>query len=166
MAKITLQGNPISTAGTLPKVGNKAPDFSLTKTDLSDVSLADFGNKKKVLNIFPSLDTGICAASVRRFNAEVQNMTNTVVLCISDDLPFAHSRFCSTEGLENVISLSELHVRNFGEDYGVRIINGPLRGVLSRAIVVLDENNKVIYTEQVPEIGQEPDYKSAILAVQ
>ncbi len=166
MAKITLQGNPISTAGTLPKVGNKAPDFSLTKTDLSDVSLADFGNKKKVLNIFPSLDTGICAASVRRFNTEVQNMTNTVVLCISDDLPFAHSRFCSTEGLENVISLSELHVRNFGEDYGVRIINGPLRGVLSRAIVVLDENNKVIYTEQVPEIGQEPDYKSAILAVQ
>ncbi len=165
MAKITLKGNPIQTAGNLPDVGSNAPDFSLTKTDLSDVSLADFAGKRKVLNIFPSLDTPVCATSVRTFNAQAQKAANTVVLCISLDLPFAHNRFCTTEGLENVVSLSELRERKFGEDYGLRIIDGPLKGLFSRAVIVLDENNKVLYTEQVPEITQEPDYEKALAVI-
>ncbi len=162
MATITLKGNPIHTVGELPAVGSKAPDFSLTKTDLSDASLKDYAGKRVVLNIFPSLDTDVCATSVRKFNAEAEKMDNTVVLCASLDLPFAHSRFCSTEGLENVISLSELHDRSFGETYGVRIADGPLAGLFSRAVVVIDENGTVIHTEQVPEIVQEPDYEAAL----
>ena len=165
MAEITLKGNKIHTYGTLPAVGSKAPDFLLTKTDLADVSLKDFAGKKIVLNIFPSIDTGVCAASVRRFNEEVQKLQDTVVLCASIDLPFAHSRFCGAEGLESVISVSELRKRQFGEDYGVRIIDGPLAGLFSRAIVVIDEKGVVKYTEQVPEIAQEPDYAAALKAL-
>lgn len=165
MAEITLKGNKIHTYGTLPAVGSKAPDFALTKTDLADVSLKDFAGKKIVLNIFPSIDTGVCAASVRKFNEEVQKLENTVVLCASIDLPFAHSRFCGAEGLESVISVSELRKRQFGEDYGVRIVDGPLAGLFSRAVVVIDEKGVVTYTEQVPEIAQEPDYAAALKAL-
>ena len=165
MAKITLQGNPIHTCGELPAVGSDAPSFVLTKTDLSDVSLQDFAGKKVVLNIFPSIDTSVCAASVRKFNEEVQKLENTVVLCASLDLPFAHGRFCGAEGLEDVIPVSELRERAFGEAYGVRIIDGALKGLLSRAVVVIDENGKVVYTEQVPEIAQEPDYVAALKAL-
>jgi len=159
MAKITFKGGPINTCGMLPKVGSMAKDFCLTGTDLTDVSLKNFAGKRVVMNIFPSIDTGVCSASVRRFNAEVEKMKNTVVLCISVDLPFAHSRFCGAEGLKNVVSLSELRARGFGEDYGLRMMDGPLAGLFSRAVVVLDEAGKVIYTEQVPEIGQEPEYQ-------
>ncbi len=162
MAKITLKGNAINTLGSLPSVGTVAPDFKLTKTDLSDVSLADYKGKKLVLNIFPSLDTSVCATSVRKFNAEAEKLNNTVVLCISRDLPFAHSRFCAAEGLSNVVSLSELRDDNFSKAYGVRIVDGPLAGVHSRALLVLDENAKVLFSEQVPEIVQEPDYAGAI----
>ncbi|HOR46054.1 MAG TPA: thiol peroxidase, partial [Spirochaetota bacterium] len=160
--KITLKGNIINTFGNLPEIGSKAKDFLLTKTDLSDVSLNDFSGKRIVMNIFPSVDTGVCATSVRRFNAELDKMKNTVVLCISVDLPFAHQRFCGAEGLNNVISLSEMRVRKFGEDYGVRIIDGPLAGIFSRAVIVIDETGKIIYTEQVPEIAQEPDYAPVV----
>lgn len=162
MAKITLKGNIINTFGNLPEIGSAAKDFLLTKTDLSDVSLKDFSGKRIVMNIFPSVDTGVCATSVRRFNAELDKMKNTVVLCISVDLPFAHQRFCGAEGLNNVISLSEMRVRNFGEEYGVRIIDGPLAGIFSRAVIVIDETGKIIYTEQVPEIAQEPDYAPVV----
>ena len=162
MAQITLKGNPVNTIGTLPEVGSQAPDFKLTKTDLSDVSLKDFTGKRVVLNIFPSLDTGVCAASVRHFNADAEKLDNTVVLCVSLDLPFAHARFCTTEGLENVVNLSGLRTRSFGKDYGVLITDGPMAGLFSRAVVVLDENAKVIYTEQVPEIVQEPNYEAAL----
>ena len=165
MAEITLKGNKIHTYGTLPAVGSKAPDFLLTKTDLADVSLKDFAGKRIVLNIFPSIDTGVCAASVRRFNEEVQKLHDTVVLCASIDLPFAHSRFCGAEGLESVISVSELRKRQFGEDYGVRIIDGPLAGLFSRAVVVVDEKGVVKYTEQVPEIAQEPNYEAVLKAL-
>ena len=165
MAEITLKGNKIHTYGTLPAVGSKAPDFLLTKTDLADVSLKDFAGKRIVLNIFPSIDTGVCAASVRRFNEEVQTLHDTVVLCASIDLPFAHSRFCGAEGLESVISVSELRKRQFGEDYGVRIIDGPLAGLFSRAVVVVDEKGVVKYTEQVPEIAQEPNYEAVLKAL-
>ena len=162
MAKITFKGGPVNTCGSLPAVGAMAKDFCLTGTNLSDVSLSDFKGKRVVMNIFPSIDTGVCSTSVRRFNAEVEKMKNTTVLCISVDLPFAHSRFCGAEGLTNVVSLSELRARGFGEDYGVRMIDGPLAGLFSRAVVVLDETGKVIYTEQVPEIGQEPQYQPVI----
>lgn len=165
MAKITLKGNPINTVGELPAVGSSAPDFKLTTTDLADVSLQDYAGKRIVLNIFPSLDTAVCAASVRRFNADVDKLDNAVVLCASMDLPFAHKRFCSAEGLEKVISVSEMHHKGFGETYGVRITDGPLAGIFSRAIVVIGEDGKVIYTEQVPEITQEPDYESALNAI-
>ena len=162
MAEITLKGNPIHTCGTLPAVGSQAADFVLTKTDFADVSLQNFAGKKIVLNIFPSIDTPVCATSVRRFNAEAVKMKNMVVLCVSVDLPFAHSRFCAAEGLQNVIPVSELRKRKFGEDYGVRIIDGPLAGLFSRAVVVIDEKGKLIYTEQVPEIAQEPNYEAAL----
>ena len=165
MAKITLKGNAIQTAGNLPVVGSQAPDFKLTKTDLSDVSLKDFAGKKVILNIFPSLDTSVCATSVRKFNAEAEKLPNTVVLCISRDLPFAHGRFCSTEGLNNVVPLSELRDDSFSKGYGVKIIDGPLAGVMSRAVVVLDTAGKVVYAEQVPEITQEPNYELALKAV-
>jgi thiol peroxidase len=165
MATITLKGNPIHTYGQLPTVGSQAPDFVLTKTDLTDVSLKDFAGKRIVLNIFPSIDTSVCAMSVRKFNAEAGNLKNTVVLCVSLDLPFAHARFCGAEGLNNVISVSELRNRVFGEAYGVRIIDGPLAGLLSRAVVIVDEKGKVKYTEQVPEIAQEPNYAAALKAL-
>ncbi|MEA2097178.1 MAG: thiol peroxidase [Candidatus Cloacimonadota bacterium] len=164
MAEITLQGNKIHTIGDIPPVGAALDDldFRLTKTDLSDVNIADFSGKKIVLNIFTSLDTDICAASVRKFNKEAAKFENMEVLCISRDLPFAHARFCTTEGLENVISLSEMRDSNFSERIGLRITDGPLAGLMARAVIVLDENLKVIYTELVPEIAQEPNYDEAI----
>ncbi|HEX2935312.1 MAG TPA: thiol peroxidase [Bacteroidales bacterium] len=164
MATITFKGNAINTAGKLPEVGSKAPDFKLVKSDLSEASLSDYKGKKVILNIFPSLDTSVCAASVRKFNAEAEKQPNTVVLCISRDLPFAHTRFCSVEGLKNVVSLSEFRDDSFSKAYGVRITDGPLVGLHSRAIVVVDENGTVKYTEQVPEIAQEPDYEKALKA--
>lgn len=165
MASITLKGNAINTYGDLPAVGLWAPDFSLTGVDLGDVSLKDYADKKVVLNIFPSLDTPVCASSIRKFNQEAGGKENVVVLCISRDLPFAHKRFCETEGLKDVVSLSELRALQFGEDYGVRIIDGPLEGLLARAVVIVDESGKVTYTEQVPEITQEPDYEKALAAL-
>jgi thioredoxin-dependent peroxiredoxin len=165
MATITLKGNPIHTAGELPKVGSKAPDFQLTRGDLSDVSLKDFAGKRKLLNIVPSLDTGVCAASARRFNVEAGKLEGAVLLTISTDLPFAQGRFCEAEGIKAVVPLSELRARKFGEDYGVRIVDGPLAGLLSRAVVVLDTKDNVVYVEQVPEIGQEPDYAKALQAL-
>ena len=165
MAKITLKGNPIHTCGDLPKVGTKAPDFVLVKADLSDVTLASFKGKKKILNIVPSLDTGVCATSARKFNEEVKKLSDTVVLTVSEDLPFAQDRFCKAEGIANVIALSDMRKKDFGKKYGVEIVDGPLAGVLSRAIVVLDAGDKVLYTEQVPEIAQEPDYAKALAAV-
>ena len=162
MAHITLQGNPLETSGELPAIGTKAPSFSLTKTDLTDCTLQDFNGKKIVLNIFPSIDTSVCAASVRRFNKEAGEAKNSVVLCISADLPFAHNRFCEAEGLKNVIPLSVFRSAGFGRDYGVTISTGPIKGLLSRAVVIIDKSGKVAYTEQVPEITQEPDYDQAL----
>jgi thioredoxin-dependent peroxiredoxin len=165
MAEIKLSGNVIHTCGMLPAVGSQAPDFVLTRTDLADVSLKDFSGKKIVLNIFPSIDTPVCAAAVRKFNAEAGTLANTVVLCVSIDLPFALKRFCGAEALEQVIPAAELRRRKFGEDYGVRIVDGPLAGLFARAVVIIDGQGKVIYTEQVPEIGQEPDYAAALKAL-
>jgi thiol peroxidase len=165
MAKIKLKGDPIHTIGELPKVGSKAPDFRLTASDLSDQSLASWAGKRKILNIVPSLDTGVCAASARRFNELAGNMENTVVLTVSRDLPFAQERFCNAEGIKNVVTLSSLRDMNFGKDYGVEITDGPLAGILARAIVVLNEQDEVIYTELVPEIAQEPDYDRALEAL-
>jgi len=161
MAKITFKGNPVTTVGELPSTGEKAPDFILTRTDLSDLSLKDVAGKTVVMNIFPSIDTSVCAMSVRKFNAEISKYGNTVVLCISRDLPFAHARFCGAEGLNNVISLSELRNSDFGNRYGVRISDGPLAGLFARAIIILDGNGRVIYTQMVPEIAEEPDYGNA-----
>lgn len=157
-----LHGNPINTIGELPPVGSAAPEFKLTAADLSDKSLADFADKKVILNIFPSIDTPVCATSVRKFNAEASQLSDTVVLCISRDLPFAQARFCGAEGLENVVNLSELRNTNFGSDYGVTIVDGPLAALLSRAVVILDETHKVIYSEQVADIVIEPDYAAAL----
>jgi thioredoxin-dependent peroxiredoxin len=165
MAKITFKGGAVTTEGNLPATGTVAPDFKLTKSDLSDVSLKDFSGKNVVLNIFPSLDTSVCAASVRKFNSEAEKLADTVVLCISKDLPFAHSRFCTTEGLTNVISLSEYKDDNFSKTYGVKITDGPLAGLHSRAVIIVDKHGKVAYTEQVPEIAQEPDYSKALAAI-
>ena len=165
MAQITFKGNPINTSGALPKVGSPAPDFKVVKTDLTPMSLSDFRGKKVILNIFPSIDTGVCAASVRRFNVEASKLPDTVVLCISRDLPFAQKRFCAAEGLENVLPGSEFRDEAFGLAYGVRIVDGPLEGLLSRAIVIVDEKGAVLYTEQVPEIAQEPDYEKALAAL-
>lgn len=165
MAKITLKGNPIKTVGKLPKIGEKAPKFSLIKADLSQAKLKDFKGSKVILNIFPSLDTGTCAASVRKFNEEAGKLENTKVLCISRDLPFAQARFCGAEGLENVITLSDFAKGKFGKSYGVTIETGPLANLLSRAIVVLDEKGIVTYTEQVPEIVDEPNYEAALKAL-
>ncbi len=165
MAKITFKNNPINTIGTLPAVGSKAPDFKLTKTDLSDVSLKDFAGKKVILNIFPSIDTGVCATSVRKFNTEGGALPNTVVIGVSKDLPFAHKRFCGAEGITNVVTTSDLREGSFGKAYGVTMSEGPLAGLFSRSIVVLDETGTVKYTEQVPEITQEPDYAKALAAV-
>ena len=165
MAQITLKGNPIETVGTLPAPGSKAPDFTLAGTDLGDVKLSDLAGKNVVLNIFPSLDTAVCAASVRRFNREASSLNNTVVLSVSADLPFAHNRFCETEGLKDVVSLSVFRSSEFGVDYGVTVKNGPMTGLLSRAIVIVNKDGEVIYNEQVPEITQEPDYDSALRAI-
>ncbi len=165
MAKITVGGKPANTSGNLPAVGSKAPDFMLTKNDLSDVSLKDFQGKRKILNIVTSLDTGTCAASAKKFEAAAAGLSNTVVLTVSCDLPFAQSRFCQSENLSKVITLSQLRNRSFGRDYGVEFVDGPLAGLLARSIVVLDENDKVLYTQQVPENGDEPDYDPALKAV-
>jgi len=165
MAKISFKGNPINTVGTLPAVGSKAPDFKLTKTDLADVSLKDYAGKKVVLNIFPSIDTGVCATSVRKFNQEAANLPNTVVVGVSKDLPFAHKRFCGAENITGVVTTSDLREGSFGKAYGVTMTEGPLAGLFSRSIVVIDEKGTVKYVEQVPEITQEPDYAKAIAAV-
>ncbi|MDC7225924.1 MAG: thiol peroxidase [Spirochaetales bacterium] len=165
MSEITLEGNKINTIGTLPATGADAPSFTLTSTDMSEVKLSDFAGKKLILNIFPSLDTSVCAASVRKFNSELNNLENTEVLCISADLPFAHGRFCESEGLEKVRNASVFRTPDFGKDYGVLITDGPIRGLLSRAVVVVDTAGKVVYTEQVPEITQDPDFDSALKAV-
>jgi thiol peroxidase len=164
MANITLGGNPIHTSGALPAVGAKAPDFKLTSGDLKDLTLADFKGKKKVLNIVPSLDTPVCATSTRKFNSDAGKLPNVAVLVISADLPFAAKRFCTTEGLANVTPLSTFR-SSFAKDWGVAIVDGPLAGVTSRAVVVLDENDKVVYEEQVPEIKQEPNYDAALAAL-
>ncbi len=165
MTKITLKGNQIKTIGKLPKVGKKAPKFKLVKGDLSTAKLKDFKGKKVLINISPSIDTSICAASVRSFNETAAAMDNTVVLYVSKDLPFAHARFCAAEGIENVISLSDFVKGKFGRKYGVTIKTGPMKGLLSRAVVVVDENGKIAYTEQVPEIVQDPNYEAALEAL-
>jgi len=160
MANITLEGNTISTNGDLPAVGSQAPDFKLTNKDLEDKTLADFSGKKKLLNIVPSLDTGVCAASTKYFNDAARD--DTVMLIISADLPFAMGRFCETENTNRVTTLSMMRSKNFAKDYGVLIQDGPLAGITARAVVVMDENNKVVYTELVPEITQAPDYDKAL----
>ncbi len=164
MAQVTLGGNPIHTNGDLPAVGAKAPDFKLTSGELKDLSLADFKGKKKILNIVPSLDTPICATSTRKFNESAGKLPNTVVLVVSADLPFASGRFCTTEGLKNVTTLSLMRDKSFAKDYGVLIQDGPLAGICARAVVVVDENDKVVYKQLVPEIKQEPDYDKALAA--
>lgn len=165
MAKITLHEKPIDTVGNLPSVGSSAPNFTLVGTDLAEVSLTDHSGKTIILNIFPSIDTPVCATSVRRFNQEAGSRDNTLVLCISADLPFAHQRFCETEGLKNVVPLSVFRSPDFGKNYGLTISTGPLAGVLARAIVVIDENGQVKYTELVPEITQEPNYEATLAAL-
>lgn len=165
MANITFKGNPINTNGELPKVGSKAPDFILTKADLTSSSLKDYLGKKVILNVFPSIDTGVCAASVRAFNAKANQLDNTVILCISKDLPFAQKRFCGAEGLDKVITLSDYKNGKFGDTYGLRIINGALETLLARAVIVIDETGTVKYTELVPEIAQEPNYENALRAL-
>lgn len=164
MATITLKGNPIHTVGELPAVGSKAPDFRLTKADLSDVGLKDYAGKVKILNIVPSLDTGTCAASARAFEIKAGTVPGAVVLTVSRDLPFAQARFCKAEGIEHVVTLSVLRDLSFGKDWGVAILDGPMAGLLSRAVVVLDAADRVVYTQQVPEIAQEPDYAAALAA--
>ncbi|MHC1731216.1 MAG: thiol peroxidase [Bacteroidales bacterium] len=165
MAKITLRGNPINTSGSLPEKGSKAPAFSLVKSDLSTLTFDELAGKKVILNISPSLDTGICATAVRKFNVLAAGSENTVVLAITKDLPFAHGRFCSTEGINNVITLSGFRDTAFGKAYGVDILDGPMAGLYARSIVVIDEKGNVVYTELVPEIAQEPDYDSALAAL-
>ena len=162
MATITLGGNPIQTSGELPKVGTKATDFALVKNDLSTVTLADFAGSRLVLNIFPSIDTGTCATSVRKFNEKASQLDNTKVLCISRDLPFAQKRFCGAEGLEDVINLSDFKDGSFGKNYGLEITDGPLAGLHSRVIVVIDEKGTILHTEQVSEIANEPNYEAAL----
>ncbi|POS02180.1 thiol peroxidase [Flavobacterium croceum] len=165
MSKITLGGNEIHTNGTLPEVGSIAPNFELVANDLSTVSLENYKGYKLVLNIFPSIDTGTCATSVRTFNAQANALQNTKVLCISRDLPFAQKRFCGSEGLENVINLSDFKEGAFGKNYGLEIIDGPLQGLHSRVVIVLDENGVVKYTEQVAEIANEPNYDQALASL-
>ena len=165
MASITVQGKPLQTVGTLPGVGTSAADFTVTKTDLSEITLKDYAGKKVVLSIFPSVDTGTCATAMRQFNEKANQLKNTVILCISADLPFAQKRFCGAEGLTNVIPASTFRHPDFGKKYGVTISEGPLAGLLSRAVVVLDEKGKVIYTEQVSELSAEPNYDAALNAL-
>lgn len=162
MATTTLHGNPVRVDGTLPVPGDTAPAFALVRNDLSDATLASFGSQRKILNIFPSVDTPTCATSVRQFNARASGLDNTVVLCISADLPFAQARFCGAEGLDRVINLSTLRGREFLRDYGVAIADGPLAGLAARAVVVLDGDNRVLHSELVSEIANEPDYAAAL----
>ena len=162
MSQVTLKGNPVRVDGQFPQVGSQAADFRLVAGDLSDKTLADFAGQRKVLNIFPSIDTPTCATSVRKFNAEAGKLANTVVLCVSADLPFAQKRFCGAEGLDQVVSLSALRGREFLQDYGVAIAEGPLAGLAARAVVVLDEHDKVLHSQLVAEIGSEPDYAAAL----
>lgn len=165
MATVTLGGNAIHTSGELPKIGSKSPDFKLVNTDLGIISLADLSGSKIVLNIFPSVDTGTCAASVRTFNEKASKLENTKVVCISRDLPFAQKRFCGAEGLENVINLSDFKTGSFGKDFGLEIVDGPLAGLHSRVVIILDENGKVTYSEQVHEIADEPNYEAALASL-
>ncbi|SHE80939.1 thiol peroxidase, atypical 2-Cys peroxiredoxin [Lampropedia hyalina DSM 16112] len=165
MAQITLKGNPVEVAGQLPQPGQTAPAFTLVGTDLAEVGLDGFAGQRKVLNIFPSIDTPTCATSVRTFNQHASELANTVVLCISADLPFAQARFCGAEGLENVKTLSAFRNPDFASDYGVAIASGPLRGLAARAVIVLDENNQVLHSQLVPEIAEEPDYAAAEAAL-
>ncbi len=165
MATITFKGNPIHTSGNLPAKGATAPDFKLTKTDLSDVSLKDFAGMKKILNVTPSLDTGVCATSAKKFNEAVSSLGDVVLLNVSADLPFAAGRFCESNGLMNVVALSTFRSPDFAQAYGVRIVDGPLAGLTARAVVVLDAQNKVLHAELVPEIAQEPNYEAALAAV-
>lgn len=164
MATVTLKGNPFKTNGELPAKGSQAPDFTLVKSDLAEVSLGDFKGKRVVLNIFPSVDTPTCAQSVREFNDKASSLDNTVVLCVSQDLPFAQARFCGAEGLDQVIPASAFR-STFAEDYGVRMIEGPLTGLNARSVVIIDEQGKVIYTQLVDEVADEPDYDSALKAL-
>jgi len=165
MATITLKGNAVHTSGNLPEIGSQSPSFKLVRADLSEVTLENYVGKRKVLNVFPSVDTGTCATSVRKFNQEASGLTNTVVINISADLPFAQGRFCGAEGIKNVESASTFR-STFATDYGLQITDGPLKGLCSRAVIVLDEKNRVIYTEQVSEITQEPNYKAALSSLQ
>jgi thiol peroxidase len=165
MANITHRGNPVRTNGDLPAVGSRAPDFRLTDADLKDLSLADFRGKKKLLNIFPSIDTPTCALSTRKFNEHAKQHADAVIIMVSADLPFAQKRFCSAENTMNVKTLSMMRDRNFAKDYGVLLQDGLYQGITARAIVVIDENDKVVYTELVPEIRQEPDYDKALAAL-
>lgn len=164
MAEIKLKGNAVTTVGNLPEVGSTLNDFELVDGDLSVKKLSDFEGKRKLINIFPSIDTGVCASSARKFNVEAGELDNTVVINVSKDLPFALSRFCAAEGLDHVETLSDFR-GHFGTDFGVEITDGPMKGLLSRAVIIADENNKVIYTEQVPEITQEPNYDEALSKV-
>lgn len=162
MATITLKGNIVHTAGNLPETGQNAPDFWLVKSDMSELRLSELKGKRVILNIFPSLDTDVCAASVRKFNEKAVGLDNTVVLAISNDLPFAMGRFCSAEGIDRVITLSAFRNPSFGKEYGVEITDGPFAGLLARSVLVLDEQGKVIHSQLVPEIAQEPDYEAAL----
>ncbi len=166
MSTIAFKGNEVHTSGSLPSVGSKAPDFSVTKSDLSETKLADYSGKRLVINIFPSIDTGVCAASVRKFNQEAAGLDNTIVLCVSKDLPFAHKRFCEAEGIKNVVTASEYKDQSFSQAYNVRMEDGPLEGLMSRAVVVVGADGTVLYNEQVPEITQEPDYEKALKVLQ
>jgi thioredoxin-dependent peroxiredoxin len=165
MAKVTLKGNPVNTSGNLPAKGTMAPDFTLVKSDLGNLTLSELKGKKIILNIFPSLDTSVCATSVRKFNQLAAGKENTVVLAISKDLPFAHNRFCTTEGITNVITLSGFRDNAFGKNYGVGLTDGALSGLYARSIVVVNEEGKVVYTQLVPEITTEPDYDSAMKTI-
>lgn len=165
MSVIAFKGNPVNTSGHLPATASAAPNFRLTDTSLQDVSLESFKGSRVILNIFPSIDTGVCAMSVRKFNQRASELKNTKVVCVSKDLPFAHKRFCGAEGIENVLSASQYKDNSFSQNYGVDMLDGPLAGLMSRAVVVVNENGKVIYTEQVPDITQEPNYDAAIASL-
>lgn len=164
MTEITLGGDPVNTVGKLPAIGSKAPQFTLVADDLSEVDSTELPDGRIILNIFPSVDTGVCAMSVRQFNKLAADLDDTTVVCVSKDLPFAFERFCGAEGIDGVVTASAFR-SDFGEDYGVTMVDGPLEGLLSRAVVVVDSDGTVIYTEQVPEIGQEPDYDAALAAL-
>ncbi len=165
MSELKFKGNPIHTNGSLPKVGQQAPDFTLVKNDLSRASLSDYAGKKVVLNIFPSIDTGVCATSVRTFNQKASDLENTIVLCVSKDLPFANGRFCGAEGISNVETLSDFDGGVFGSNYEVQMVDGPLKGLLARSIVALNEKGEVVYTELVDDIVNEPDYDAVLKAL-